>query len=217
MVQGELFREEQTFPTANSESRSFLSQYRLTVTFDKLLIALIALLVAFVLTYSFGVERGKRVMEKHLEALVPVYGESLQTEKKTDSSNSSEEVISQNSLDTPKEMVLVVHQNVPAESAGARGTQVSVQEKPETLLPAPDPVRKDDFTVQLITYVSESMAAKEINRLKSKGHESFAIPSGRYFQVCVNYFKNKSQAKSFLRDLRSEGRYPDAYIRPVVR
>jgi cell division septation protein DedD len=217
MVQGELFREEEPFRTANSESKSFLSQYRLAVTFDKLLIALIALLVAFVLTYSFGVEHGKRVMEKHLEALVPVYGESLHTEKKTVSSDSLAEVLPQGASDTPKETILVVNQDIPAESKAASGLQGLVQDKPETFLPPPDPSRKDDFTVQLVTYASEHLAAKEVDRLKSKGHESFVIPSGRYFQVCVNYFKNKSQAKSFLRDLRSEGRYPDAYIRPVVR
>jgi cell division septation protein DedD len=73
------------------------------------------------------------------------------------------------------------------------------------------------FTVQLVTYNDKTQAENEISRLKSKGYEGFIIPSGHYYQVCASYFDTKSNARSQLEELKQTGRYPDAYIRPVIR
>src|SRR3989338_1717667 len=79
------------------------------------------------------------------------------------------------------------------------------------------PKKTGHFTVQLVTYYDQKLAERETNRLKEKGYESFVIPSGKYFQVCTSYFDDRSEAKSFLREFPDSSRYPDAYVRPVVR
>ncbi len=226
MVQGELFREESSSYLDNLDSkakRSFLSKYQFALTLDKLLLALIGMLVIFVLTYCFGVEHGKQAMEKRLQSSIPTHSETL-----------SAATLGNDSLKKPAETVLLMKENAPSlgapvasETKGemeveAKTAQQPIEaapdsSKPTNLLPSADLTRQGAYTVQLVTYNNENMAAKEIERLKAKGHEGFVITSGRYFQVCANYFENHSKARSFLKQFRENGRYPDAFIRPVVR
>ena len=87
----------------------------------------------------------------------------------------------------------------------------------KSLLPTVDLSRKGQFTVQLVTYDNQKQATQEVVRLKAKGYDSFVIPSGHYFQVCVHYFENQAKAQNLLKQFRESGRYSDAYVRPVVR
>lgn len=219
MVQGELFREESSSDRINhfgiDAKNSFLSHYRLTVSLDKLFLVLITIVVIFVLTYSFGVERGKRVMEKRLETLFPTHSETVAT---APYSGDVEE-----SMTFEKTVLLV---NDEESKAKEEAVEPIVEPVIQPLLqstgtkrvsPSRDLTREGKYTVQLVTYVDQRLAEQEVTRLKSKGHGGFIIPSGRYFQVCVNYFENLSKARSLLKQLRENGRYPDAYVRPVVR
>lgn len=71
------------------------------------------------------------------------------------------------------------------------------------------------FTIQLITFTSRSRAEKEVERLKKTGHTSFIIPSGKFFQVCVDAFETQAEARIRLTRLKAEGfASPDAFIRP---
>ena len=225
MVQGELFREDANFDSKIGSQRSFLSKYQLTLRLDKILLLLIAAIFAFTLSHTFGVERGKRLMEKKYESAIP---SQVQTVQPHDPMNDPNEIIE-------SETVLMVNQ---AETATAPGNSIKVGlELPPPLegplgrarlvrtppiqvnvTPTPSELKKlGNFTVQLVTYDSKSLADKEISRLKLKGYEGFIIPSGRFFQVCANYFDDKSKARSQLEEFKQTGRYPDAYVRPVTR
>ena len=94
---------------------------------------------------------------------------------------------------------------------------VEAETVPKAAFPVAHPDRKSDYTVQLVTYTTEALAIREVNRLKSSGYEGFVIPSGTYYQVCADYFASKLKARSVLERFRASGRYPGAYIRPVVR
>ena len=67
MVQGELFRTEQAFdrPTVQGGA-SFLRKYQFTLTLEKLIIAALALVIVFGITFSFGVTQGKKQIEDRL-------------------------------------------------------------------------------------------------------------------------------------------------------
>ena len=212
MVQGELFREESSVDSLNRfgfvKKRSFLSQHQLSLSLDKLFVILIAVMVVFVLTYSFGVEHGKRAMEKRLESLFPGHSETVATIHQADPVESG----------TSKETILLV--NNEAEKSAPElvaGQSVQTFSEPTTISPPVNMTKQGKYTVQLVTYMDQRLAEREVARLKSKGHEGFVIPSGRYFQVCVDYFENFLKAKDLLKQLRENGRYPDAYVRPVVR
>jgi len=213
MVQGELFREEQSDDLRTSDGGSFFSRYKMTLKLDQVLIGSISVLVLFILTYSFGVERGKRSIESKLDSLIPSYGEILKTKVVL------ENVIAKNDVGgAQEEMVLLVGVDTVAVSKGSEADKHETSDGSEAnVLPSADHKHKSDFTVQLVTYNSRDLAALEVNRLRLKGYEGFVIPSGQYFQVCVDYFSSRSKANSHLERFRSGGRYPDAYIRPVVR
>ena len=212
MVQGELFREEPVIHSALKSSPSFLAQYQLTLSLDKLVLVFIGIMIVFVLTYSFGVEQGKRQSEKRFETLVPTHEEVFRLANQT--------VLK---ADPQEEVVLDVSQKA---SAGARTNQAAQTDssiaspdasvQAQSSLPVALP-EKGKYTIQLVTYLSERQAIEEINRLKTKGYEGFVIPSGRHYQVCVDYFQSQSEARKILTHLKLTGRYNDAFVRPVVR
>lgn len=205
MVQDELFREDSHLGSATSPRKAFLSKYQLTLGLDKILLVLITMIFAFTLSHSFGVERGKRLMEKKFESLIP---SQTQTVPQEDPMNDPYEVIESEIVsDQP---LLLPNANRPLKPVD--------KTLPNSVMPSKGEIKKmGNFTVQLVTYDNPSLAEKEISRLKSRGYEGFIIPSGSYYQVCANYFETKSKARSDLEALKQTGRYPDAYIRPVIR
>ncbi len=232
MVQGELFREDNGYEPQIGARKSFLSKYQLTLRLDKVLLLLIAMIFAFTLSHSFGVERGKRFMEKKFKSLIPA---QAQTFSQTDPLNDPSEVVESETVLMVGKPTVTGHEQAKADSEQAPSIEGSADAKLSNSLALnlSDSIRKDlqnqltpskselkklgDFTVQLVTYDNKSLADKEITRLKSKGYEGFIIPSGRFYQVCTNYFDNKSKARSQLEELKQTGRYPDAYVRPVIR
>ncbi len=213
MVQGELFREDSHFEPQVGSPRSFLSRYQITLKLDKALLLLIAVIFVFTLSYSFGVERGKRIMERKFASLIPA---QTQTFSQQDPTNDPSEVVESETVLIEKAVKPDLKLLSPAVE-GPTGTSF-VQASENLTPPSPAELKKmGNFTVQLVTYDNKSLAEKEITRLKSKGYKGFIIPSGRFFQVCANYFDNKSKARSDLEVLKQTGRYPDAYVRPVLR
>lgn len=211
MVQGELFREDGSFQPAIEGKHSFLSQYRVTLGLDKVLLLALAMIFIFTLSFSFGVEKGKRSMEQKMQSLIPAHVQTFGTDGV---SNDSREIVE-------AEATITLNPSDNTQLKIAKGSiqlnNVSVAQ-PNDVRPSKSELKKlGRFTVQLVTYDNQGLAEKEIARLKEKGYEGFVIPSGRFYQVCANYFDNKSQARTDLETLKGSGRYPGAYIRPVVR
>jgi hypothetical protein len=209
MVQGELFRDESSISISGFDrsKKSFLLRHQVTLTLDKLLLIFISQVIIFALTYSFGVEHGKKMMEKNLESLLPAHSDvvSLSRETPVPSTENGETIIN--------------FKQEPANEAETAPVQSSDQETavPKSAFPVVDLTKKGTYTIQLVTYADEKQAIQEITRLKSKGHDSFVILSGHYYQVCANYFENQAKARSFLKQFNELSRYPDAYVRPAVR
>ena len=224
MVQGELFRDDSNSPSGIERSkRSFLSRHQITFALDKIVLVFIAFVIIFALTYSFGVEQGKRDIEKHLDVFTPSHSDTVAVNVET---------VTPATPPSP-ETVLFVNQTPAQDTALPSASSIqppelmpvseeakplaAAIEVPKPLMPTVDLAKKGSFTVQLVTYNDEALAAREIKRLKASGHESFVILSGNYYQVCANYFDDKSKARGFLKHFSDLQRYPDAYIRPVVR
>lgn len=231
MVQGELFREEisiQGLDHFNRSQRSFLARYQLTLSLDKLVLLLISMVFIFALTYSFGVEHGKRSVEQHLQSLVPAHSETLPVVIPDDNllskSQESATLVVKNNPEFSRSTETISTNQTSQPAVQTKAAKVPLQEtvsnspKTASTLPLANlNMKQKAYTVQLVTYNSEEQAAKEITRLRVKGQESFIIPSGRFFQVCANYFENLTKARTFLKEFQESNRYPDAFIRPVVR
>lgn len=77
------------------------------------------------------------------------------------------------------------------------------------------------FTIQLVSYAKASNQVKlESEEWMRRGEEIYLIESGPYVQLCIGTFPDKKAASIRFEQLTSEGilkRFPDAYVRPVIR
>lgn len=176
-MQGELFQMSGSVTDASKLSLSqpsWLDRFRVTLRLDHLSILGVSALVLYVLVFSFGVEKGKRMALRELAA------EKAKQEEMTPP------VVAVSTLPTPP-----VSGPTPSPAVGK-------------------------YTIQVITFTSQSRAEEEVRKLKEKGYPSFIIPGGRFFQVCVDRFETLNEARQKLFLLKEEGFAPrDAYIRPL--
>jgi len=184
---------------------SFLEQTRVSLRLDHLLTLSIALMVSTALIYASGIEKGKRSVwnlnaAKHSETVSPV--SPLPSEVKVQSTSLLDE------MPEIKPGQIMTASSVSSSSYRKTETLIS-SEKTST---APD----GSFTIQLATYKAESIAQKRVEALSSQGLKGFVIPSGSYYQVCVNGFSKKVEASQSLTRLKSKGIAPrDAYVRAI--
>ncbi|OGW87115.1 MAG: hypothetical protein A3C35_06940 [Omnitrophica bacterium RIFCSPHIGHO2_02_FULL_46_11] len=222
MVQGELFREENINDlnkNASALQNSFLTRHRLTLTLDKFVIAAIGFVVLFALTFSFGVERGKRAMEKRLASLFPTHSEVLPPTGVKEGHSADP---AQGTVLLVKDQAVETSTTEATTSEAAKADESSAINSSQTTSAiegagSTESSNQGKYTIQLVTYKNSKMAEREVTSLKSKGHDGFVIASGNYFQVCANFAQTHSKAKVLLKQFRETGRYPDAFIRPVVR
>lgn len=90
---------------------------------------------------------------------------------------------------------------------------------PQTAQPhAAAAVKKKGFTIQVVTYKSQKLANAEVELLKKKRHDAFVVPSGIYYQVCIDVFKDRKSAMKKLIQLRVNGynkTYPGAFVKAI--
>lgn len=183
--------------------RSFFER-KYTFRFDQLLGASLVFMVFFVLTFAWGVERGKAVSSRDfaltskapiaetrpVPEVVPVPAVQPPVAVPVLAQATTIEV----SMDPIQSSTALPHEEVAAEVA-----DVSASAK---------------YTIAHMTYAKKEQAAKEIERIKSKGYESFVVASGRYYQLCVSGFASRQAANDAIKTLRTQGIVSsDAYIR----
>ncbi len=198
-MQGELFKVSGPVVDASKlppPQASWLDRFRVTLRLDHLAVAAILALVLYVLVFSFGVEKGKRFALDELKA------EKVKQEQMTKEGSERQAVTPEPA--TPK--ASETESEVP-QAAPPAGENPSPAETSETL---------GKYTIQLITFTSRSRADQEVERLKKLGHESFVIPAGKFYQVCVDAFQNMGEAKDRLTQFKAEGfASSDAFIRSL--
>lgn len=178
---------------------SFLEKTFITVRFDQMIGLTLVLLVFFVLTFSWGVEKGRRAShESQVLRAAPV------------ALPAAEPV-----LDAAPALAKV--------AAPRRADEFVPREVPITVAELPKPVAKvtkpeGKFTIQHATYITQTAADREIQKLAKRGYSSFVIPSGKHRQVCIAAFESRENASQLLKKLRAQNLVSgDAYVRPMVR
>ncbi len=216
MVQGELFRDGEKIETAESVKLSSWAAQGVTFQFSRILIAGLFLIAFGVVIYCFGVEQGKRAMERHYESSGSSYA---QPSSVAGASSKTQTIVSRQNSSGAQELVVVANEPEPeALPEEPLGKATETSEMAKTTSPVDSSRKgKDQYTIQLVTYKDQLLAKNEVNRLREKGYESFIIPSGSFYQVCINYYQSKFATRSTLHELKVEGRYPGAYVRPVTR
>jgi cell division septation protein DedD len=178
---------------------SFLEKKFITLRLDQTIGLTLVLLVVYVLIFSLGVEKGKKSSREGL-------------------------MVRASSAEIPSaEVPPAVIASVARTSSAVMIDESVPKEVPITVAELPMPVAKvarpdGKFTIQHITYITQSAADREIQKLAQKGYTSFVIPSGKHLQVCIAAFQSRQDASQLLKQLRGQGLVSgDAYVRPMVR
>jgi len=189
--QFELFPGSHGSPSVPSKSCYLLKD--LTLSLENIIVLCIIFVMTLVLFFSFGVERGKRIVKA---SIVKVAEDLTRTD--TDAFEYQASVVEVDS----------VGEDAPVDSGG----HWTVDEEKAMEAPLQEhEVLGDMFTVQVASFKLEKNAHKEATRLKEKGYDIFVLSKGRHSIVCVGKFAQKDQAKQFSDRLKN--RYNDLLVR----
>ena len=198
--QFELFPGGSEQPVKKSGSRFFLTA--LTLSPENFIILGIVLIMSMVVSFSLGVERGKKMVmvkkkQQSQRATVPAHFVPEKKDRIRESETKAAPV--------PEKAGSVSFSRAEEEAAisGASGQGDTILEKR---------VEKN-YTVQVASFRKEESAQKEAMDLKKKGYEILVLPKGKYSIVCVGKFVQRNEAKVFSRKLKK--RYKDCLIRSL--
>jgi len=193
-MQPELF--ELSSPRVSEEAAplkpTFIERTSFNIRLDQAIGLAIVLLVFYALTFSWGVERGKRL--------------SFETRAVVKPATMTVETVA--ASEEPAPFLAKVKEPIPKE------TPIPVSELPKPAVAVSKLVGK--YTIQYVTYVTQSAADREVQRIAKLGHSSFVIPSGKHFQVCIEAFQTRQEASQLLKQLKAQRTVSvDAYVRSM--
>lgn len=205
-MQTELF---EMTPTSSPESSlpvvqpSFLEKTVVTLRLDQAIGVFLVILVFYVLAFSWGVEKGKHVAQ-HIRVSASL--------------NTAANVISEgSSLPASEQKPAVSVSSIKPVFSEPVATVIEppvLKQEPAAEVAKSKPEGK--YTVQHVTYVTQSAADREVQRLVKAGQNAFALRAGKYFLVCIDAFQTQQEASRFLRQLKTQHRVSvDAYVRAI--
>ena len=156
--------------------------------YEKTMLVIIGIAVASLISFSLGVEKGKRaVLSQRQQA-------QLFDQAKL------------NVVTNPPEQAKPVPVSVPV--------IVQQQEivKSEPVVPVAQKIQvQGNYTIQVASYKTKESAQKEAATLKKKGLPALVLPKGNYVILCVGNFTNKEKAQAMIAELSK--RYKGCYLR----
>ena len=194
-AQFELFPDSSSAAQDLERPRALSAQ--LTMTGENLVILAIAGIMCLLLSFSIGVERGKRVsLPRTAEPKTVLSEPAVVTVVQKPVAEKSE----------PAEVTRKIAIPLPNVSTQALKKEKEIPRQIQKALPV------GAFTVQVASYKSEKVAGKEADSLKKKGYRDvYVVPKGAYVIVCVGNFSSKSDAKAYTSKLKN--RYVDTVVR----
>jgi hypothetical protein len=184
----ELFSGVEGLPRAHPQS--FLSR---VWGYEKIILFTIGFIVATVIAFSLGVEKGRRLSDakntqrldtayKKAPVVIPSQGKTIKIQPQTV---------------TPK---------TPLPIAPRQGTTLALR-------PSVTVQGAAFYTIQVASYKSRGLAQQEVEALKKKGLNPVLAPKGIYVVLCVGKFSTKETAKALLSELTKQ--YRDCFIRRI--
>jgi len=165
----------------------------LTLSLENIIVVCIVFVMSVVLFFSFGVERGKKLVERE------VFQKEMSPTK---NENTTIIVQSLQAQTGPKDQGVI---------SQVQGETKFIEEKNEVLEIPLEEILQDVYTIQVASFKLEKNAQREADSLKDIGYESFVVPKGNYSIVCVGKFLAHYQAKELAQRLKP--RYRDNLVR----
>jgi hypothetical protein len=162
----------------------------LTLEAENLIVICIIFVMIMVLSFSVGVERGRRLIAREISP-----------------QQDSIVVVSDPSPLTP-----VVSPATKGEGAQAAVTApIPVKRKTLKVPAAEQDIINSGYTIQVASFKQESRAQKEASGLKTTGYQPFVLAKGSYSIVCVGKFAQKDEATKVSHQLKPK--YKDLLVR----
>jgi hypothetical protein len=143
--------------------------------YEKAILIIIGFLITGVISFSLGVEKGKRLTQ-------------LKDNSRFDTAAKTEapaKPIAKQAVIPERQM-----QQAPINK--------------EEAITQPQPTEKESFTIQLASYKTKSYAQKEAESLKKKGLSPLVLSKGNYIVLCVGSFSNRQAAQPLLTELKKK-------------
>ena len=181
----ELFQQERSQGQATRASNPFL---KFIWQYEKVILVLIGVIVTGVISYCFGVEKGKRLVPIAVTPQATVRQEPLPLPPIRPRVTNTEKAI------TPVEQKDTTTQTIIAKA------------------PQPKEAKSGNYTIQIATYQNKKTAQKEADSLKKQGFTpTLQVTKNGYSIICIGKFNSREKAKSVLTEIRKS--YQDSYIR----
>jgi hypothetical protein len=198
------------FPSAvgqvEGQQRPRLFNSPLIMSMENFIVLTVVIVMSMVLSFSYGVERGKKVDGVSVPAALASRGAAVAR-----SVPGQALAKSAGTLDRGK---VAVEMKGGDSVASAQTIPLT---KAEVAVPAPEKNKAPEklvdkfYTVQVASYKKGDYAAKAAEGLKQKGYETMVVTKGEHEIVCVGKFGVENEAKKFSQKLKKQ--YKDCLVR----
>lgn len=145
-------------------------------SYERTILLIICFIVVGVISFSFGVERGKRTTPVKSAPVVITSGQ-LAVNK-----------VPVRPLEPPRVAAAVVKAAPSAVIAPKAAAAIS----------------GSGYTIQVASYQTKKYAQKEAEAIRKKGLSSFVLSKGAFSVLCVGNFSSQEAAKTLLAELRKQ-------------
>ncbi|OGX05426.1 MAG: hypothetical protein A2Z88_05910 [Omnitrophica WOR_2 bacterium GWA2_47_8] len=212
------------FP-GNAANSAYIQERRpyalkiLTLTLDKLLMATVGLIMVMVLSFSFGVEKGRKLTQRNVPSAAQRVARqsapaSIPSTNNTPAQNQAPAKQTKPRLKPKTTIVIQDPLSIAAKPAAAVDPKLQKIVKPAVPLdPKLQKIKLPDnvYTVQVASYKKENQAHEAAQDLKVHGYEIFVMPKGEYSILCVGKFIEKNQASQYASKLKRK--FKDCLVR----
>lgn len=175
--------------------------------YQKAIYTLVAFIFVSLVSFSFGVEKGK----KQIAGIMPGMKIEPLSLPKVESANNSLPVETK-PVFRPQEPPLLA-KNKKEEKTGPlvktlplrMGRFIPLDKKSD------DKFNQTSYTIQVASIAKSQNVTKELSKLKNKGYTAFSLAKGKYTVICVGRFNTREDAQINL--ARMKNSYPDCQIR----
>lgn len=168
--------------------------------YQNLIYILIAFILVSLLSFSLGVEKGKKL----IAGVNPSINDMRllpQTENKGSLPLAGIKETVNKETASPAAM--------KKEEKGSLG--LNVETANEIKIKAGENPDKTNYTIQVASISHGKYVNNELNKLKNKGYSAFSLTKGKYAVICIGRFNAKEEAQRYLTRLKNS--YPDCQIR----
>jgi cell division protein FtsN len=194
----------------SEESKGFEFAHRLSsrinLSWESIIVVAIFITLSFLLSFSLGVERGKRQAAGNDPAKsITVTRENAVPSTTTSVSNA---VFAKSPAlkVAPQRGEVDIFPKVARNPAPNQVKVIQIVSEADKASPG---ARK--YTIQVASFSQDGLARQEEAGLKGQGYKTILKTSGQFRSLCVGSFNDKQEAETILRKLRSK--YHDCFIR----